>query len=309
MEHTTCNLCGSAEADLFYELPDLLLDRPQVRTTLVRCRVCGLVYQNPRPTFAEMGQHYPPEYDSYAPNPLAARAPWLLHRAYAYGVHKRTRSVTRLKRGGKLLDVGCATGTFLLGMRAHPGWDLHGVEVSPHAAAIARSEGLTVAEGTLEQAAFPDGHFDAVTLWDVFEHLHDPAATLAELHRILRPDGVLVMRVPNLDSWDARLFGRNWAGLDAPRHTYVFGLQSLRSLLERAGFTGLEMACNIGSYPTFALSVRFWLTARGVPPARRNRLMRALEHPAARLLTAPLFYLAGLGLRGPLVTVTARKRS
>lgn len=307
METTTCNFCGSEDAVVYFTLPDLLLDLPDVRATLVRCKRCGLVYQNPRPTLEEMGRHYPPEYDSYAPNPVDPKTPWLLRRIYGYGVRKRTQSVTRVKKAGALLDLGCATGTFLIGMRKISGFSVKGVEINAQAAAAAIGEGLDVRVGTLEEAGFAESDFDVVTLWDVFEHLHDPSAALSEIARILKPSGAVVIRVPNLDSWDARIFGRFWAGLDAPRHTYVFDLRSLRNLLEKAGFTDLEMRCNIGSYPTFALSVRFWLTGRGLEPARRRRIMRLLENPIARIATAPVFFLASMGLRGPLVTVTARK--
>jgi SAM-dependent methyltransferase len=307
MEITACNHCGSGDYHTVHRLPDLLLDRPNVQTTLVRCARCGLVFQNPRPTLAEMAAHYPPEYDSYASNPFDRELPWLLRQAYGVGVRKRVQTVTAAKSGGRLLDVGCATGTFLLGMREQPGWELHGVEPSSHAAGIARASGLDVFGGTLEEARFPDARFDAITLWDVFEHLHDPRASLAELHRILKPGGILVLRVPNLDSWDAKIFGQYWAGLDAPRHLYVFSLRSLRNLLEAAGFARLEMRCNIGSYPTFVLSIRFWLTGRGLALRRRQRLIGFLEHPFMRAATAPLFYLANIGLRGPLVTVRATR--
>ena len=307
MESTACNYCGSSAADEFLSLQDLLLDRLEIRTRLVKCRDCGLVYQNPRPTISEMAAHYPPEYDSYAPNPVTQRTPWLLRLAYDYGVRKRLKTVTHHKSGGRLLDVGCATGTFLLGVKRHSKLEPEGVEINAEAAAVARGEGLKVTVGALEEADFPGDSFDAVTLWDVFEHLHDPSSALAELHRVLKPGGVLVMRVPNLDSYDAGIFGRNWAGYDSPRHTYVFGLDILQKLLRRAGFRVLSMRCNIGSYPTFMLSVRFWLTGRNVPAARRNRIMRLLENPVSRLLTAPLFYLVSAGQRGPLLTVTAQK--
>jgi SAM-dependent methyltransferase len=255
-----------------------------------------------------MGRHYPPEYDSYAPNPVGPKTPWLLRTIYEYGVRKRTQTVARVKNAGALLDIGCSTGTFLLGMRKISGFMVKGVEINAQAAEAAIREGLDVRVGTLHQAGFAESVFDVVTLWDVFEHLHDPSAALKEIARILKPSGAVVMRVPNLDSWDARLFGRFWAGLDAPRHTYVFDLRSLRNLLERAGFTDLEMRCNIGSYPTFVLSVRFWLTGRGLETAWRRRIMRLLENPIARIATAPVFFLASAGLHGPLVTVTARKR-
>jgi 2-polyprenyl-3-methyl-5-hydroxy-6-metoxy-1,4-benzoquinol methylase len=265
-----------------------------------------LIYQNPRPSLAEMPAHYPAEYESYA-NPSDERdAPPLLQQAYRYGMDKRRRFITRAKSGGSLLDVGCATGIFLRSMGSLPGWEVQGVEISPHAAAIARQQGLRVFTGTLEEAHFPAASFDAVTLWDVFEHLHDPASSLTEIRRVLKPDGLLVLRVPNVGSWDARIFGRYWAGYDSPRHLYVFDRRTLAEMLARSGFEIVSASCGIGSYPTFVLSLRFWLRARGTPPVRQQQVARFLYHPLMRLLTAPLFYLYGLGLRGPLLVVSTR---
>ncbi len=292
-----------------YRLPDLLLDRPRTIATLVRCLNCGLVYQNPRPSLAEMGQHYPAEYESYDPSPNPERMSWLARQAYLHGQRKRSRAVTRFMKSGRLLDVGCATGDFLAAMQRKPGWSVCGVEINDHAAAIARRQhGLEVFSGTLEQAAFEAGVFDAVTLWDVFEHLHDPRATLREIHRLLRPGGALVIRVPNLDSWDARLFGPVWAGLDAPRHTYVFSRSSLKRMLAAEGFHILRMRSEMGGYPVFVLSLRFWMTRRGIARHRREGMAGLLYHPLSRLLAAPIFYLQDLAGRGPLLTVTAERR-
>ena len=308
MESVNCNLCNSSNAVPVYDLPDLLLERGEVRTVLLKCCQCGLIYQSPRPTLEEIGVHYPPEYESYNPEPDRKRTSWLLDKAIQYGIHKRSRFVTQSKTHGTLLDVGCSTGVFLRGMQRLAGWQLYGVEISKHAAQIARDQyGLDVYNGTLEQAGFPAEHFDAVTLWDVLEHLHDPQASLKEIYRILKPEGVLVLRVPNGGSWDAKLFGKYWAGLDAPRHLYVFNQETLEKMLAAAGFKLRQMSCGIGSYPTFVLSVRFWLLGRGASPNLRSLLARALYHPVSRLVTAPVFYLGNLGLRGPLLTVTVEK--
>ena len=216
--------------------------------------------------------------------------------------------MTRHKSDGTLLDIGCAAGTFLVGMKRHGDWTLHGVELSPGVAEIARERhGLDVFTGTLEEAAYPDDTFDAITLWDVLEHLHDPAASLREIRRILKPGGVLIIRVPNLASWDARLFGDAWAGLDAPRHLYVFSPQTLSHMLEGAELDVLSHSSGIGSYVTFVLSVRFWLTARGAAERTKERISRLLYHPAARILSVPIFYIPSQLRRGPLVVTTARK--
>jgi SAM-dependent methyltransferase len=308
MESTICNLCGQDRPEPYALLPDLLLGRPDVITQLVKCANCGLVYQNPRPTLAEMSDHYPAEYESYDPSPDPESMSWPARQGFLYGRRKRMRAVTRFSTGGELLDVGCAAGTFLLGMRELPSWQVQGVEVSPHAAEIARSRfGLKVFTGTLEAAEFPAESFDAVTLWDVFEHLHSPAATLDEIYRILRPGGVLVMRLPNLDAWDAKWFGDNWAGLDAPRHTYVFGRQPLRRMVRQQGYVVRRMATEMGGYMVFVLSLRFRMQRRGLSTLRQERLSRLLYHPIARLLSIPFFYVLGLGQKGPLLTLTAEK--
>lgn len=309
MESTICNHCGDAEAKHLYTLPDLLLERKDIQGEFVRCKTCDLIYQNPRPTQAEMQQHYPPEYESYADSRATDKATWLLRKVYTYGTTKRARVVTRAKKSGRILDIGCASGIFLLGMKSRPGWEAIGVEINPHAANIAKENQLDVFTGTLDAAAFPSNWFDAVTLWDVLEHLHDPTASLREIHRILKPDGILVIRVPNVSSRDAKWFGPTWAGWDSPRHLYVFGIDTLRKILETNNFQIENMSCEIGSYPTFVLSVRFWLYHKKVNKKTREKISKWLYSPFMRMVTAPIFYLLGLGLRGPLITVTARKEA
>jgi len=310
MEITTCNLCGSAASEDVKLIPDYLLERPQVVAELVRCRACGLVYQNPRPTLAEMAAHYPQEYEPYTDRTASKEPNPLLKRAYAYGTQKRTRFVTRRKSGGRLLDIGCASGTFLLGMQAHRGWQVQGVEPSAQVAAYARAmHNLDVFPGTLEEANFPTGAFDCVTMWDVLEHVHDPLGTLREISRVLSDDGILVIRVPNLASWDAQIFGDAWAGLDAPRHLFVFRPETLGAMLAQACFEMVELSCGIGGYVTFVLSIRFWMTARHWSEETRQRVTQILYHPAARLASAPFFWTPSVLKRGPLMVVTARKRT
>lgn len=291
METTTCNLCGSPSASYRYTLADYYLQRFDVEATLVQCSQCGLVYQNPRPTFAEMAAHYPPQYVPYQIG-STRRVSWLLRQAYDYGLRKRSRFVTRHKLEGALLDVGCATGEFLQGMRRQGGWQVHGVELTPEVAQIARDRHqLDIFTGTLEQAAYPAKRFDVVTLWDVLEHLYDPAATLREIHRILKDDGILLIRVPNLASWDARLFGRYWAGLDAPRHLYIYTPQTLTQLLRQNGFCVREHRGASSAYIYFVLSVQFRLNGHMVAPRAKRLLLGILNHPAAQLVSAPFFYL------------------
>jgi 2-polyprenyl-3-methyl-5-hydroxy-6-metoxy-1,4-benzoquinol methylase len=305
MESVNCNLCGSTLAVEIYKVSDYQMDRNRVTARIVRCQNCGLVYQNPRPSLSEISVHYPPESEFYCENP-SADAPALLRRVITLGLDKRSALVNRWKPMGRLLDIGCSVGLFLENMASRPGWQVMGVEPSSIAANIAHKHGLDVFTGTLQQASFPNDSFDVVTMWDVLEHLHDPIASLVEIRRILNTNGVLVVRVPNLDSWNARVFGQYWAGLDAPRHLYVFSEDTLQRLLTKAGFRVLETTCQIGGYlPTWRLSALFWLTGHNVHPDTRAWFSRFLGHPLTTLLTGPLLFPTTLANRGPQISMVA----
>jgi SAM-dependent methyltransferase len=137
--------------------------------------------------------------------------------------------------GGRLLDVGCGNGSFLDQMR-QLGWDVTGVEPDGAAVTVAREKlGLRVFEGSLEEAGLPGGHYDAITMNHVIEHLPDPIVTLKECHRVLRPGGKLIVATPNINSMGSQVFGEHWRGLEVPRHLHLFCPQSLRMAAERAG--------------------------------------------------------------------------
>lgn len=291
MEIPHCNICGSTAAKTVHHVADWLLDRPEVRTTFVRCENCDLIYQCPRPSIEEMDIHYPPEYEPYHSYDKK-KTSWLMEKAVARGMDNRANALTSRRSKGLLLDVGCAAGDFLHHMEKKYGWQVRGVEISNYAAEEARRKyGLNVVTGTLEQAKFPENSFDAVTLWDVLEHLHDPSRTLQEIYRILRPGGLIALRVPNAGSLDAKIFGPYWSGLDSPRHLYVFDQITVSRLLEQNGFEVIRVASKHGSYPGFVLSFRFWMVAKNVKPGLRDRIAALLYHPVMRVATVPVFFL------------------
>jgi SAM-dependent methyltransferase len=137
--------------------------------------------------------------------------------------------------GAVLLDVGCAYGFLLVAARRR-GYTAVGVEPSREAAAYARREyGVQVFNGPIEQAPLAAGSVDVITLADVIEHLKDPSGVLGSLHRLLRPDGRLVILTPDLGSVVARLLGRHWWGL-LDDHIVYFSRRTLPRFLERHGF-------------------------------------------------------------------------
>lgn len=221
MEDVPCNLCRSDDARLFCQATDL--NQGQAGCfRFVRCGNCGLVYLNPRPGREELAGFYPADYYLDAPQSGAAGA-----------LRKR---ILKYKAGGTILDIGCKTGEFLAGMK-DCGWDTCGVELSARAAQSARERhGLPITAADFAETHFRDAQFDVVTLWHVLEHLRDPAAALREINRIIKADGLLAIAVPNIDSFQARLFREKWFHLDAPRHFFQFSPKTLGLFLKNAGF-------------------------------------------------------------------------
>ncbi|HMC66442.1 MAG TPA: class I SAM-dependent methyltransferase, partial [Gemmataceae bacterium] len=137
---------------------------------------------------------------------------------------------------GRLLDFGCGGGSFLERMHRQ-GWRVTGIDVSAEAVERIRTElDLQAVLGTLPHPDLQPETFDVITMWHSLEHVHAPRTVLREAHRLLAPGGKLLVAVPNIDSLPFRWFGRDWLGLDLPRHLTHFAPWTLRLMLERTGF-------------------------------------------------------------------------
>jgi SAM-dependent methyltransferase len=278
---------------------------------LVRCRKCGLIYLNPRPTPAAIGAYYPDHYLPFLPAIEDERS-WFrrLDRQHAlYRRHKVLRRwIGRPENGhARLLDVGCATGVFLDGMRRQ-GWQAQGVELSPGAAEYARGRFcLDVFTGTLQQAALAPASFDVITLWDVLEHVYDPKGTLHEIHRLLKPGGAFVFSLPDPDCIEARLFGRYWAGLDIPRHLTIFSRQVLLRLLAETGFEHVDYSHFTGRFGVLVMSSEFWAGERLLNPVVRRLFLRAVSSLPVRLMFWPYYVVADRLHQSSVVSVFTRR--
>jgi 2-polyprenyl-3-methyl-5-hydroxy-6-metoxy-1,4-benzoquinol methylase len=303
MEVVNCILCDSRESDSLFVLTDLWLERENVQASFVCCKGCGLIYQNPRPNFSEMNQHYPKTYEVFSKGTENKKS-----FLFDYGMEKRSKLITEEITGGKLLDIGCANGTFLLWMKQKKGFEVFGVEISEHASKYARDLGLTVITGTLNDAKFQNNYFDIITMWDVLEHFHNPLDTLIEANRILKPGGIVVIRVPNHHSIDSRLFGRYWAGYDAPRHLYVFNNKTITSILSKSKFKIERKTSQIGGYLNFVKSIRFYLNDKKVSKRVTSIFENIFSSIFVRILMAPFFWVKDLNLRGSEMVVIARKK-
>lgn len=304
-EAVPCELCSSDERRLVTAHPDLFLGGDTVYT-MHECGRCGAVYQHPRPSPPAMGNYYPPDYEPYTPG--VHTESWLRQLDRRYGLRKRCRMVTRHVAHGRLLDVGCATGAFLSEMKRQPGWTVMGIEPSSVATRYVREEvDVDVVQGVLNDAPFAPASFDAITMWDVLEHVYDPRTVLDEVARLLRPGGVFVVNHPNLDSIDRRLFGAFWLGYELPRHLYLFPTNLLRCLLAERSLREVERRCLVGSHAASATSVWLltkWYWGQGRVSQSVRRLMFS---KLFRLVALPYFQVIDRRKLGSNVTVVFKK--
>ncbi len=219
-----CRLCG---ADDYRRLVTKL------GYDVVRCCRCGLVFVWPQPTPEDLEAVYA-SGAYHAEMDEAERRRW---------AERRLDEIERLvPPSGRLLDVGCSRGYLLEAARAR-GWQVVGVELNPRSVELARSRGLEVHCGQLADAPLAPESFDVVTAFDVIEHLRSPRAFLAQVHRLLRPDGLLVLTTPNIGGLVPRctywLVGRTigaWEHPTPPGHLVQFSRHTLLDLLSRSGF-------------------------------------------------------------------------
>ncbi len=306
-EFVTCPICGTAESAPYLSGPDRAHPR-QGLYQLVRCVGCGLVYQNPRPAPDTWAEHYPP---SYAPHHAGGRPSLARRLGWRHGLelYRRCRFVGRHLAGGELLDVGCATGTFLAGVQSFGTWRVWGIEPGLAAARAARRRGLNVLVARFEEVALHPASLDALTLWDVLEHLPDPVAALARARAALRPAGFVFLNVPVLDSLDARLFGPYWCGLDLPRHLTLFDRASLAACLAAAGLEPVSQGHPTGGHYSWTQSMRQVADAHVPAGATRTAVRRILGHPGLKAMILPYVAATELAGRGASLTVAARPKA
>ena len=203
-------------------------------------------------------------------------------------------------RGGRgaLLDVGCWTGSFLVAATDR-GWHAEGIEPSHWAAGRAAARGASVFVGELDDAAFPDGAFDAVVCCDVLEHLVDPGAAIDRFRQLLCDGGVLYLTVPDAGSRLARAMGRRWWAV-LPMHLQYFNRTSMRELLVRHGFDVRQIRTHPKSFSTRYYTERLASFVPGIGPVVERTIGRTR---LADRLIAPDF-----GDRMEVVAVVSRRR-
>ena len=196
----------------------------------VKCKNCHLIYMNPMEKVSQTNEYYFQAKNTHAPT---------IRESYLKTAESQVRLIQKYAIGPNLLDIGCAQGFFLYNA-SKAGYTTKGIEISQDAAEYAIMEfGLDIEAKPFEELRFPENHFDVVTLWQVLEHVPYPLTVLKEVHRILKPGGLLVASTPDIAGIPAKILRKRW--WDIKRlHINQFSTKTLTDILQNGGFKNIS---------------------------------------------------------------------
>ncbi len=313
----SCPACGETGMHTLFSATDRLYQTTGKNFYVVECTGCRLMRLFPQPTPMELGQYYPEEY-WYAPADDSVTHIEEMYRRIVLRDHVNfvEKAIAHSGTDGNVLDVGCGGGLFLALMRerGHKGI---GLDFSLSAAAMAWERFAVPAMcATLTRVPLPDASCKTITMFHVLEHLYDPMAYLEAAHRLLTPGGRLVVQVPNAACWQFLLFGKDWNGVDVPRHLINFRDTELVSLLEHCGFEVVRRKYfSLRDNPAgLASSIAPDLDpmarkVRGVKESPKMKLFKNLVYFCIVLAAVPLTALEAACRAGSTLMVEARKKA
>ncbi|MCS7018605.1 MAG: class I SAM-dependent methyltransferase [Cytophagales bacterium] len=234
--HYPCPDCSGEHFAVFHTCRDYLVSGELFE--LARCRQCQMVITQQPPPANEIGSYYKSEqYVSHSDTKKGVFFR-LYHLARYFMLRAKQRLVVQYshQQTGNLLDWGCGTGYFLRTMQ-QAGWQVEGIEADSDARNYAHQKFdlPVIAPDSIEQ--LPDNQYDCISFWHVLEHLHNLAGTITQVKRLLKkPQGIVIVALPNQQSYDAWYYGRYWAAWDVPRHLWHFAPPNIERLMAAHGF-------------------------------------------------------------------------
>jgi SAM-dependent methyltransferase len=297
MEHIGCIVCEKDDTREILSGHDSRYGVSDEVFIVVRCNVCGLVYVNPRPAKDEIGRYYPPNYRTRETVQSSAS----VERRTRKYAEKRSALLFRnpwyieLDAGMTVLDAGCGAGEFLARAKAL-GCDAHGVDIDEATSTFLRETmHLNVMQCDIDAGTpFQTDFFDIVVMRHSLEHAHNPLNALREVRRIMKPTGLLVIGVPNIESLVSKITREKWKDLDIPRHLFHFSPSTLQALSHKAG---LSVERIHHEFKVSKDSLRDWM---GTGPLQSFLSSKPLRRVGGALLS--------LLRRGEWIVVKARNR-
>ncbi len=237
-EIPTCPLCGDSDIIPYLETKDYFLSNEPF--TISKCSNCGFLLTNPVPTEKDLGKYYQSdEYLSHSKSKKGAFSK-IYNLVRNYSIRKKYQLISGYVAMGSILDIGCGTGE-VLKYFADKGWQTQGIEPSDNARKYAVEKlGLSV-EKEEYIFAIEDKSFDVITMWHVLEHVPTLNERMQQLKCMLKDNGVLIIALPNYESWDAQNFSAKWAAWDVPRHLYHFSKDTFSLLAKKHNFKTTEI--------------------------------------------------------------------
>ena len=233
-----CPACGSLKYTKILKTSDYLVSGESFE--IMECNDCSLRFTSPIPDSNEIGNYYKSDkYISHAKHVTSIfDIAYKIVRKFSLRSKRKIVKWVSQKQSGTLLDIGCGTGKFLKIMK-QSGWEINGVEVNNEARKLAENNTSSV---ILTQTQFFESNqkYDVITLWHSLEHLYELNQYLKKITESLNDNGLLLIAVPNYQSFDAEHFKRDWAAYDVPRHLHHFSLEAMVKLMEKFKFKFIQ---------------------------------------------------------------------
>jgi 2-polyprenyl-3-methyl-5-hydroxy-6-metoxy-1,4-benzoquinol methylase len=228
MEHLeNCPVCNSKHFLPFLDCIDYTVSRETFK--IVQCKECLFRFTNPRPEEDQLGRYYKSEdYVSHS-NTKEGFINSTYQSVRKYTLLKKLQLISKYFKTGNILDIGCGTGEFLNTCK-NAKWNTIGIEPDDDARSMAiKNFGLDVRKES-ELKNLKDQSFDVISMWHVLEHVPKLNERVEELRRLIKPNGLIIIAVPNCDSLDAKIYKEFWAAYDLPRHLYHFTPKDIERL-------------------------------------------------------------------------------
>jgi 2-polyprenyl-3-methyl-5-hydroxy-6-metoxy-1,4-benzoquinol methylase len=235
IHHYNCPLCSGGNISPFLDVRDHFLSKELF--SLFKCQDCRFIFTQDYPEEPEIEKYY--ESDDYISHSDS-------NQSLTGKIYRSIRRLMLIKKKnlvkkachlttGSILDIGSGTGHFLNTMKT-AGWSISGIEPNKKAREYSSSVFKIAPSIPGQIHSLPSESFDCITLWHALEHFYEPYKYFEEIYRLIKPNGLVIVALPNSRSFDSEYYKNNWAAFDVPRHLWHFNTDSFNSFIKKAGF-------------------------------------------------------------------------